>query len=76
MTIIRDINGNRLKHKLSHYINNSANTGHWHRDSTGLYCIDYTDDDGVRGFCAFIRPENRAEFNAVNIATRIGTARP
>jgi hypothetical protein len=74
MTIIRDINGNRLKHGLFHYLNRSANTGHWHEDSTGLFCIDYSDSHGA--YCAFIRPEGAAERNAINTATAIGTPRP
>jgi hypothetical protein len=74
-TIIRDINGNRVKETLSHYTSNTANTGHWHIDSTGLYCVDYATDSG-RQFCAFIRPESQGERNAVQIAKEIGSPRP
>lgn len=74
-TIIRDINGNRTNHKLGHYTRNASHTTKWHKDSTGLYCIDYYDAKD-REFCAFIRPETHSEHNAVGVATRIGTPRP
>ena len=74
-TIIRDFNGNRVKKTLRHYTNHAVNTGPWHKDSTGLYCVDYTDDKG-RGFCAFIRPETPSEHNAIRLAETIGTHRP
>lgn len=75
MTIIRDINGNRVKKSLAHYVNNSANTGHYHVDSTGLWCVDYLDVH-CDGFCAFIRPETNCEHNAVQLAKNLGTPRP
>ena len=75
MTTIRDINGNRLTKTHRHLANNTANIGHWHQDSTGLFCIDYTDAKGDT-FCAFVRPETATEKNTVAIAKKHGTPRP
>ena len=74
MTIIRDINGNKQRHTLRHYLNNSQHSGAWHTDSTGLFIVDYTDNRG-NGFAAFIRPETAGESNAVAVAKQLGPER-
>jgi hypothetical protein len=74
MTIIRDINGNRTKHSLRHFMNNSAECGAYHTDSTGLFIVDYPDQKGNM-FQAFIRPESVIERNAIRLAMRIGKER-
>lgn len=74
-TVIRDINGNRVKKTIRHYLNNAPTyPGLWHQDSTGLYCCDYEDSKGGQ-FCAFIRIETPAEHQAVAIAKKLGTKR-
>jgi len=76
MTVIRDLNGNRLEKTLRHYMSHAPlGAGLWHKDSTGLYCCDYVDDKDV-SFCAFIRPETMSERKAVIIATKLGKPRP
>ena len=74
-TIIRDINGNRLNKTIRHLRRHIERAGHWHRDSTGLYVIDYTDDKGVE-FAACSRQDTNAEVQCVNLAQIIGKPRP
>lgn len=74
MIIIRDINGNRTRYGLGFFERHLADSGHWHQDSTGLYCIDFWPDKG-NGYCAFIRIDSARERNAVEAATAIGLPR-
>lgn len=70
MTIIRDINGNRLTKTLQHARNHAANITGARQDSTGLWMIDYTDAKETP-YCAFIRPETPAERAHVAVARRL-----
>lgn len=75
MTTIRDINGNKLPKTVRHLRRHIQRTGYWHKDSTGLYVIDYTDEKD-RQFSAFVRVDTNAEVQCINLAQIIGKPRP